>query len=118
MIGGRSAVSGAGKTRVCPHCKATILESAAVCPQCRHHLKYGVAATAEQSRPKRTALRIEGTLRQPESAAVSEYSVVMSVRNERGEEVSRQIIGVGALRPGELRVFTLAVELAETESQR
>lgn len=118
MIGGRSAGSGGGKTRVCPHCKATILESAAVCPQCKHHLKYGVAATVEKARPKRTALRIEGTLRQPDGAAASEYSVVMSIRNERGEEVSRQVMGVGALRPGELRVFTLAVELAETESQR
>jgi len=35
-----------GKTRSCPHCKATILESALICPQCRHHLQFGAASKA------------------------------------------------------------------------
>ena len=29
-----------GKTRICPHCKTTILESANVCPSCKHHLRF------------------------------------------------------------------------------
>ena len=33
-------------TRVCPHCKATILASAAVCPSCRHHLRFDPAEAA------------------------------------------------------------------------
>ena len=33
-------VATVGKTRSCPHCRATILESAAVCPACRHHLRF------------------------------------------------------------------------------
>jgi hypothetical protein len=36
---------------------------------------------------------------------------MVSVRNERGEEVSRQVVGVGALNPSEQRTFTLAVEV-------
>ena len=35
------------------------------------------------------------------------------IRNERGEIMSRQVVGVGALRPTEARVFTLAVEVAK-----
>ena len=34
----------AGATRTCPHCKATILESSAVCPACRGHLKFDAPA--------------------------------------------------------------------------
>ena len=38
---------------------------------------------------------------------------MLSIRNERGEEVARQVVGVGALRPGESREFSLAVEVAK-----
>lgn len=37
--------------------------------------------------------------------------MLVSVKNERGEEVSRQIVGVGALQPGEARTFSFAVEV-------
>lgn len=37
--------------------------------------------------------------------------MIMSIRNEHGEEVDRQIVGVGALLPSEARTFTLAVEV-------
>jgi hypothetical protein len=37
---------------------------------------------------------------------------VLSIRNERGEEISRQVVGVGALRNTESRTFTLSVEVA------
>jgi hypothetical protein len=36
---------------------------------------------------------------------------MVSVRNDRGEEVTRQVVGVGALQPGEQRTFTFAVEV-------
>jgi hypothetical protein len=36
---------------------------------------------------------------------------MLSIRNERGEEITRQVVGVGALQPAELRTFTLAVEV-------
>ena len=101
-----------GRTRSCPHCKATILESAAICPQCRHYLKHGAAPTRPDATPRFSALNVEGTLRHAERGGDWEYSVVLSIRNERGEEISRQVVGVGALRPTEARTFTLSVEVA------
>ena len=99
MITGRSAGT-AGRTRVCPHCKATILESAPICPQCRHHLKFGAAAApAGQDKPESfSALRVEGTVQHPERGGDWEYSVVLSIRNEHGEELKRKEDGEGGSR--------------------
>ena len=101
-----------GRTRTCPHCKATILESAAVCPQCRHHLRFGVADVAQPNTEGFSALRVEGSIEHPDRGGDWEYSVVLSIRNERGEEISRQVVGVGALRSTEARTFTLSVDVA------
>lgn len=113
MLPGRASSATVGRTRTCPHCKATILESAAICPQCRHHLKFGAAVTAAQARPGVTAFKVEGTLQREPAGGDWEYSVVLSIRNEKGEEVSRQVVGVGALRPTEARTFTLSVEVVK-----
>lgn len=99
------------RTRTCPHCKATILESASVCPGCRHHLRFDAAAAAREA-ATRTALRIEGTLQSPGPAEPSEYCVVIAVRDAQGAEISRQVVGVGALRWGEQRTVTLTVEVS------
>jgi hypothetical protein len=113
MLQGRTPSSGTvGRTRTCPHCKATILESAAICPQCRHHLKFGAAARPSETTPRFSAFNVEGTLHHSERGGDWEYSVVLSIRNERGEEISRQVVGVGALRPAEARTFTLSVDVA------
>ena len=112
MLPGRSPSGSMGRTRSCPHCKATILESAAICPQCRHHLKHGAAGTKADSTPRFSALNVEGTLQHSQHGGDWEYSVVLSIRNERGEEISRQVVGVGALRPAEARTFTLSVDVA------
>lgn len=98
----------AGATRNCPHCKATILDSASVCPACRGHLRF---TESQAQHPLEVPLRVEGTIQQPGDGGSSEYSVVLSIRNERGEEVTRQVVGVGALRPDERRTFALSVEL-------
>ncbi|MEL1264704.1 hypothetical protein [Pseudoxanthomonas putridarboris] len=100
----------AGATRTCPHCKATILESAAVCPACRHHLRFEPGAGAHAA-PVITPLRVEGTIRHPADGEPWEYSVVLSIRNDRGEEIARQVVGVGAMQPNEQRSFALAVEV-------
>ncbi|HEV2700790.1 MAG TPA: hypothetical protein VGV09_04110 [Steroidobacteraceae bacterium] len=99
----------AGKTRTCPHCKATILESATVCPGCQHHLRFDPAA--QRMLPAATPLKVEGTIRHPPQGDTWEYSIVLAVRNSRGEEITRQVVGVGALAPDEVRSFSLAVEL-------
>ena len=98
-----------GATRECPHCRETILESAAVCPACRHYLRFDAGADVSQA-PALTALRIEGSVRHPADGEPWEYTVVVSIRNDRGDEIARKLIGVGAMNPNEQRTFTLSVE--------
>ena len=100
----------AGATRTCPHCRETILESAGVCPACRHKLRFSEpnSATAVSAS---TPLRVEGSFRNPADSGAWEYSMVPTIRNERGEEIARKLVGVGAMRPDEQRTFTLSVEM-------
>ena len=101
-----------GKTRVCPHCKTTILESASVCPGCNHHLRFDRGGSGESRvQPAFSALRVEGEFRNPKGIYSWEYSVVVSIKNERGEEVARKVIGVGALDPDEARSVSLSVDV-------
>ncbi|HZI41567.1 MAG TPA: hypothetical protein VFD67_07670 [Gemmatimonadaceae bacterium] len=37
--------------------------------------------------------------------------MMITITNDRGEEVTRQIVGVGAIPPGEQRKFTFSVEV-------
>lgn len=102
----------AGATRTCPHCRTEILQSAAVCPSCRKHLRFASGSTAAAAVvPSFSPLRVEGSIRHPDAGESWEYSVVVSIRNDRGEEVKRQVVGVGALDPGEVRTFSFAVEV-------
>ena len=101
-----------GATRTCPHCKTTILESATVCPACKHHLRFDEAAIAG-TKTVLSPLRVEGTISPPAGESAWEYSMVLSIRNERGEEIARHVIGVGALQGEEQRTFALAVEMTE-----
>jgi hypothetical protein len=103
-----------GKTRTCPHCKAVILESASVCPGCQHHLRFGGDAGPKVE--ARTALQVEGKIRHPSQEDPWEYAVVVFVRNERGEEVARHVINVGALANSEERVVSLQVEVMPTRA--
>lgn len=98
-----------GTTRVCPHCKTTILDSASVCPSCKHHLRF--EAAGQRTLESSSALHVEGTIRHPSDGQPWEYSVVLTIRNDRGEEVARQVVGVGGLRANEQRTFTLEVEM-------
>jgi hypothetical protein len=107
---------GAGATRDCPHCRETILESAAVCPACRHYLRFEAIADAPQE-PALTPLRIEGSIRHPADGEPWEYTVVVSIQNDRGEEIARKLIGVGAMNPDEQRTFTMAVEAVPAKAR-
>lgn len=101
-----------GATRTCPHCKATILESASVCPACRHHLRFEASAGLDTQRD--TALLVEGRLRSGASGEAVEYTMTVVIRNERGEEVARHVVGVGALEGSQSRSFSVAVETSAT----
>lgn len=114
MIGTARSPGQSQLTRTCPHCKATILASALVCPGCRGHLRFdkdGPVAT-------KPAWQIEGTLEAERLDAALEYSIVVSVRNERNEEVGRHVVNVGSLQGSERRTFTLAIETSETKPGR
>jgi hypothetical protein len=107
----------AGATRACPHCKATILESASICPACKHYLRFDNAASGTAAEST-TALQVEGTIRHPPAGGAWEYSVVLSIRDDEGNEVARQVVGVGAIHADEERTFTLAVEVMPTSDTR
>lgn len=100
----------AGKTRVCPHCKATILESLSICPGCLHHIRFDADAMRRHGAAI-SPLRVEATVSHPVAEDTWEYYVVLAVRNDRGDEVSRHVMNVGALHPGEKRAFQLSVEM-------
>jgi len=104
-----------GKMRTCPHCKATILESLSICPGCLHHLRFDQEAAKRQVAAT-SALRVEGVIRHPPLEEPWENFVVISVRNDRGEEVSRQVVNVGALQSSEKRTFTLSVNVMQPQA--
>lgn len=91
-------------------CRATILESASICPGCRHHLRFD-AHSPEQDWTSFFPLRIEGTIRHPREAEPWEYSIVLSIRDGEGQEITRQVVGVGALESEEERAFDITVEV-------
>ena len=104
-------VAATGKTRSCPHCRATILESAAVCPACRHHLRFERRKEAAAEQPGQIALRVAGQFSRATAAGPGEYSVVVVIRDARGAELARKVIGVGGLAPGDERQLELTVEI-------
>jgi len=115
MSGVRSGSPGA--TRACPHCRETILESASVCPACRHHLRFGAVTEEAPQPPALTPLRIEGSIRHPGEGEPWEYTIVVSITNDRGEEIAHKLIGVGAMNANEQRTFTLSVEAVEAKAK-
>ncbi len=106
-----------GESRTCPHCKATILKSAVVCPACQHFLRFDAVRASRQAQAVSCPLRVEGTIRRPIEGGLCEYSVVVAVQNDRGEVISRRVVGVGALHPEEVRTFVVSVEVTTSENR-
>ena len=101
-----------GKTRSCPHCRATILESAAVCPACRHHLRFETRRGEQPELPaSQVALKVSGQFARATASGPGEYHVVVVIRDAGGAELARKVIGVGGLAPGEERKVDLTVEI-------
>ncbi|TYT24976.1 hypothetical protein FZO89_01035 [Luteimonas viscosa] len=109
----------AGATRTCPHCKTTILESASICPSCKHYLRFDTPRTGPGApQPSTTALQVEGMIRHPSDGGAWEYSVLLTVRDDEGNELARHVVGVGAMLAGEERTFNLSVEVTPTSDMR
>ena len=104
--------SAAGESRVCPHCKATILKSSASCPLCRHNLRFvSIGTESGGTKPTACPLLVEGTLEHRGEGEPLEYSVLVEIRDESGKVLSRQSIAVGAIDQMDKRVFSLRVEM-------
>jgi hypothetical protein len=106
-------VSALGRTRNCPHCRAQILESASICPGCKGHLRFDSAQLRAVEKQARIAWQVEGTIAPDGLGVGTEYSVVISVRNEKNQELARHVVNVGALAGDQRRTFNLAVEVSE-----
>jgi hypothetical protein len=103
-----------GATRICPHCKAIVLESANICPGCHHHLRFNASQAESQRATGYSALSFASTIQPRSGDEDCEYCVVISITNEAGEKVARQVVGVGALHPGERHTFSFSVEMTPT----
>jgi hypothetical protein len=90
-----------------------ILDSAIVCPGCRHHLRFGGNADSLAAQTSQVAWQIEGTLQPEGTARDAEYCIVVVVHDEKNREISRQVVSVGALKGEQQRRFTLSVETSD-----
>ena len=105
-----TSVGAPGKARLCPPCKATLLQSATICPAFDHSLRFDSKRT-RRAPPSFSPLRVEGTIKHPDAGEAWEYSIALSILDAHGKEITRQIVSVGVLNPDEQRTFKLAVEV-------
>ncbi len=105
-----------GKTRSCPHCRATILASAAVCPACRHHLRFESRKGAQAEQAGKVAFKVSGQFSRRTAEGPGEYSVVVVIRDTKGAELARKVIGVGGLTAGDERLVDLTVEIFDAQN--
>ena len=113
MSGSRTPTAGA--TRTCPHCRSMILDSASICPQCQKYLRFDSNAPGRPRRKGFSALKVSGVLEPPAEGQEWEYTMLLTIRDEKGEEIARKVVGVGAIAPDGSRSFTLSVEVTEPE---
>ena len=57
--------------------------------------------------------RIEGNFGAEPPNDPMEYSMIISVRDERNEEIARHVVNVGQIQGNERRTFTLSIETSE-----
>jgi hypothetical protein len=104
-----------GESWNCPHCGERILRSALTCPSCQRHLRFDAVAAARPTLPTICPLSVDGTIKHPGTDTTWEYSVLLEVQDKEGTMLARRVVGVGALRPGDTRKFTLRVEVSVPE---
>ena len=57
-------------------------------------------------------------IRHPAEGGAWEYSVLLTMRDDQGNEIARHVVGVGAMHAGEERTFNLSVEVTPTNDMR
>jgi len=104
-----------GRTRICPHCRQTILESATACPACRHHLRF-IGVDGARGFATFSPLVVEAAVVHPRDAEAWEYSIVVSVFGEDGAEIARQVVAVGVMDAEVRRSFRCSVDVTVPKS--
>ena len=100
-----------GETWRCPHCGELILQSAVTCPACQRRLRFNVVAPLGSVEGAVCPFSVEGVIRHPVTDGPMEYTVLVHILDGRGEMLARRVVGVGVIRPGETRRFTLRIEM-------
>ena len=95
-----------GERRNCPHCRSLMLASQSVCPSCAHHVTFDRGAAAPETH---VPFRVEGTVSSA-SGQPAEYMVTVTVCDERGREIDRHVVGVGAVGASGSRTIRAQVE--------
>ena len=83
------------------------------CPACQRRLRFDTGTAAQLAAI--CPLRVEGTIQHSPSETAWEYSVLVQVRDAQGAVVAKHVVGVGAIPPGDIRTFTLQVEMRGPE---
>jgi hypothetical protein len=104
-----------GEAWNCPHCGERILRSAVLCPACQRHLRIDALTAGRAAPPAVCPFSVDATIRHPGTEDAWEYSVLIEVHDGKGEMLARRMVGVGGLRTGETRRFTLRVEVLVPE---
>ncbi len=104
-----------GETGSCPYCGDSILRSAVSCPACQRRLRFDAVAPV-QTTPTVCPLSVDGVIRNPGTEGPWDYSVFVQVYDAQGDMLSKRVVGMGPVRPGEARRFTLRVEIRMPES--
>ena len=61
--------------------------------------------------------RVEGSFTAEQPTDPMEYCILVSVRDERNEEIARHVVNVGTLQGDAKRTFTLTIETADADKQ-
>jgi hypothetical protein len=83
----------------------------------RHYLRFDGASETAQT-PAVTPLRVEGTIHHPASGEPWEYTIVVTIRNSRGEEIARKLVGVARSPPASSARSRWRVEAVEARTRR
>lgn len=104
-----------GEAWNCPHCGQRILRSAANCPACQRRLRADAAPRAHADTAALSPFLVEGAIHHSPTEPAREYSVLVQIRDSHGAVLAKHMVGVGAIQPGDTRIFTLQVEISAPE---
>ena len=104
-----------GEAWNCPHCGQRILRSAANCPACQRRLRVDGAPRGPADEAASCPFAVEGAIHHPATKPAGEYSVLVQIRDSHGAVLAKHMVGVGAIQPGDTRIFNLRVEIFAPE---